>query len=439
MSGLKLRRLDTRNITFDADIETLLARKNSRDVEMEESVRAIIAAVQQRGDSAVLEYCRRFDGLDLASEADLQVPVGQMEEAYSAIPVPLREALEESASRIETYHRQQRPVDWRLTDDHGNRLGQLVRPLTRVGIYVPGGRASYPSSVLMNAIPARVAGVTELLMCVPARDGQLADVVLAAAYIAGVDHVFTIGGAQAIAAMAYGTSIVSRVDKIVGPGNRYVAEAKRQVYGQVGLDMLAGPSEVLVISDGLSEPEWVALDLFAQAEHDEQAQALLLSPDAGFLDRVEASISELLPSMARRKIIEKSLGERGALIKVTDLDEALALSNRIAPEHLELSVEDPGACLDAVQHAGAIFLGRYSAEAIGDYCAGPCHVLPTSGSARFASPLDVNDFVKRSSIIECTPDGASRLAALAATIADSEGLDAHARSARCRLDAKRGS
>ncbi len=428
-----MRRLDSAAPDFDARLEALTAWEESLDREVETTVREIIAGVRQRGDDALLEYTARFDQLHADSVLDLEVSQARLQKALAAIPPVQREALETAALRVREYHEHQRQASWSYEDAGGNRLGQQVTPLDRAGIYVPGGKASYPSSVLMNTLPARVAGVGEVVMVVPAPGGELNDLVLAAAAIAGVDRVFTLGGAQAIAALAYGTASVPAVDKIVGPGNIFVAAAKRQVFGQVGIDMIAGPSEILVICDGSTEPDWVAMDLFSQAEHDENAQALLLCPDAAYLDRVEASIARLLPEMARSEIIARSLEDRGALILTRDLAEAVAISNRLAPEHLELSVADPEALLAQVRHAGAIFMGPYTTETLGDYCAGPNHVLPTSRSARFFSPLGVYDFQKRSSVIHCSEAGVQALGRVASVLARGEQLTAHARSAELRL------
>ncbi|MFM7274000.1 MAG: histidinol dehydrogenase, partial [Gammaproteobacteria bacterium] len=396
------------------------------------TVAGIIADVRARGDAALLAYTNRFDRRSVSDAALLEVPTAALAEACARIAPALREALEAAARRIESYHLRQRQDSWQYHDEDGTLLGQRITPLDSAGVYVPGGKASYPSSVLMNCIPARVAGVGELVMTVPAPLGELSDAVLAAAHIARVDRVFTVGGAQAVAALAFGGTVVPRVDKIVGPGNAWVAEAKRQVFGQVGIDMIAGPSEIVVICDGRTDPRWIALDLFSQAEHDEAAQAVLISPDGAFLDAVAAQIAALLPLMPRAGIIGRSLAARGALLQVADLAQAAEISNRLAPEHLELSVADPEALLPAIRHAGAIFLGRHTAEAIGDYCAGPSHVLPTSGSARFFSPLGVPDFQKRSSLIGCSPRGAAVLGAIARELATAEGLQAHAASAAAR-------
>ena len=428
-----IRRIDATADGFDAVLGELLAVATARDPGLAARVAAIIGAVRERGDAALLEYTNRFDARALDSGAQLRIEADACEAALRRMAEPVRAALQQAAARIAEYHRRQLQDPWQYHDADGNLLGQRITALGRVGIYVPGGKASYPSTVLMNAIPARVAGVDEVVMAVPAPHGELSDVVLAAAAVAGVDRVFTIGGAQAVAALALGTATVARVDKIVGPGNVYVAEAKRQLFGEVGIDMIAGPSEIVVICDGETDAEWIAFDLFSQAEHDEDAQAILISPDAAFLDRVAQAIERLLPSMERSAIITASLGRRGALIHVRDLVHAAEVSNRIAPEHLELSVADPQALLDSIRHAGAIFLGRFTSEAIGDYCAGPSHVLPTSGSARFASPLGVHDFQKRSSLIGCSMAGARRLGEVARVLAQAESLHAHALSAAARL------
>ncbi|TAK42109.1 MAG: histidinol dehydrogenase [Betaproteobacteria bacterium] len=429
-----MRRLSTREPGFDALLAALTHYEAAQDEAVEATVRAIVADVRRRGDLAVLEYTLRFDRIEARSLAELEVPRHALDAARAALPAAQAAALEEAAARIRRFHERQRAHSWDYADDDGTTLGQRVTPLERVGLYVPGGKAAYPSSVLMNAIPAKVAGVGELVMVSPAPGGERNALVLAAAALAGVDRVIAIGGAQAVAALAYGTEGVPRVVKIVGPGNAYVAAAKRQVFGEVGIDMIAGPSEILVICDGGTDPRWIAMDLFAQAEHDEAAQAILLSPDGAFLDAVQAAIAQLLPHMPRHAVIEASLAGRGALIQTGSLEEACEIANRVAPEHLELSVEDPQALLPAIRNAGAIFLGRWSSEAVGDYCAGPNHVLPTSGTARFSSPLGVYDFQKRSSVIAVSRTGAARLGALAATLAAGEGLPAHARSAQMRAE-----
>ena len=427
---MKVRRLSTRQPGFDAKLAALTRCEAAQDAKVSGVVRAIIAAVRKRGDAAVLAYSRRFDRVRAASVAKLEVGKKELKKALESLPEAQARSLRQAALRIRRFHERQLSRSWKYSEKDGTQLGQIVTPLERVGIYVPGGKAAYPSSVLMNAIPARVAGVPEVVMVSPNPN----PLVLAAAAIAGVDRVIAIGGAQAVAALAYGTRSVPRVDKIVGPGNAYVAEAKRQVFGQVGIDMIAGPSEILVIGDGSTPADWVAMDLFSQAEHDEQAQAILLSPNAGFLDRVEIEIEKLLPEMPRRKIIAASLRARGALIRTRSLAEACEIANRIAPEHLELSVARPQALLPKLRHAGAIFLGRWSSEAVGDYCAGPNHILPTSGTARFSSPLGVYDFQKRSSMIKVSRKGARTLGRLASSLARGEGLFAHARSAAMRAE-----
>ncbi len=430
---LEMRRLDSADPGFDAALERLLAWEDAADARVQETVRGILERVRKEGDTALLEYTNRFDRRNLSDPAELELGREALEQALAEIDPAIRRALEQAAGRIRGYHQRQLQESWRYREEDGTMLGQKVTPLERVGVYVPGGKAAYPSSVLMNVVPAHVAGVEEIVMVVPAPDGELEPVVLAAAAIAGVSRVFTIGGAQAVAALAYGTKRVPRVDKIVGPGNIYVATAKAMVFGAVGIDMIAGPSEILVISDGGTDPEWIAMDLFSQAEHDEQAQSILLSPDAAHLDAVQEAMARLLPQMPRREIIRTSLRDRGALVRVRDLDQAAAIANRIAPEHLELSVEDPEALLPAIRNAGAIFMGRYTAEALGDYCAGPNHVLPTSGTARFSSPLGVYDFQKRSSLIHCSAQGAAALGEIARTLAEAEHLSAHARSAGYRI------
>lgn len=432
MTEALITRLNNQDADFTAKLDALLAWDSVSDHKVAEAVADILHQVKERGDAAVIEFTNRFDRRNVADFAELVVAPEALQQALQAIDPAQREALEEAARRVRAYHEHQRQESWRYTEADGTVLGQKITPMERVGLYVPGGKASYPSSVLMNAIPAKVAGVDELTMVVPAPDGELNQTVLAAAAIAGVDRVITIGGAQAVAALAYGTQTIARVDKIVGPGNIFVATAKRAVFGQVAIDMIAGPSEILVLCDGQTDPDWIAMDLFSQAEHDEQAQSILISPDGEFLDKVEQAMERLLPTMSREPIIRQSLANRGALIKVASMDEAIALSNRIAPEHLEVSVEDPEALLPSIRHAGAIFMGRHTPEALGDYCAGPNHVLPTSGTARFSSPLGVYDFQKRSSIIFASPQGASDLAHTAATLARSENLEAHALSADYR-------
>ena len=426
---MKLRRLSTRSADFDAELSALTRYDAALDPAVETSVRTIIAAVRARGDAALLEYAQRFDRVSARSLSELEVPVSNLKSALQSLSADEAQALRVAHDRIRSFHEKQLQKSWEYTEADGTRLGQRVTPLERVGLYVPGGKAAYPSSVLMNAVPAKLAGVRELVMVSPNPN----TLVLAAAALAGVERVIAIGGAHAVAALAYGTQSLPRVDKIVGPGNVYVAEAKRQVFGQVGIDMLAGPSEILVISDGHTPADWLAMDLFSQAEHDESAQAMLLSPDVRHLNAVQSSIERLLPEMPRRETISASLLGRGALIETRDLEEACALASRIAPEHLELSVENPDAWLPRLKSAGAIFLGRWSSEAIGDYCAGPNHVLPTGGTARFSSPLGVYDFQKRSSVIAVSPTGAASLGKIAATLAEGEGLSAHARSAQMRF------
>ena len=430
---MKISRLDSSDDNFDAELKRLLAWDSATDDAVFATVNEILREVKTRGDQALLEYSRRFDQLEAASVADLEMSAQRLQQAFESIGVAEREALSQAAIRIRSYAEHQKLESFEYTEDDGTLLGQQISALDRVGLYVPGGKAAYPSSVLMNAIPAVVAGVGELIMVVPTPHGVVNEMVLAAAHIAGVDRVFCIGGAQAVAALAYGTQTIPAVDKIVGPGNIYVATAKRMVFGTVGIDMIAGPSEILVICDGATDPDWIAMDLFSQAEHDEDAQAILLSPDSDFLDRVAASSARLIAEMPRRQIIEQSLGDRGALIKVRDLDDAVAVANYIAPEHLELSVANAPQVARSIRHAGAIFLGRYTAEALGDYCAGPNHVLPTSRTARFSSPLGVYDFQKRSSVIGCSASGASELGKIASTLARGEGLVAHARSAENRI------
>ncbi|MEE4362022.1 MAG: histidinol dehydrogenase [Pseudomonadales bacterium] len=426
-------RLDARKAGFGEALDRLLHWDTSEDASVARAVREIIARVRAEGDAAVLDYTARFDRLSASTLAELEVGADELDAALAGLGAAEREALEFAAQRIRSYHERQRSPSWDYVDALGNRLGQRVVPLDRVGLYVPGGRASYPSSVLMTAVPASVAGVGEIVMTAPTPDGQINPLVLAAARLAGVHRVFRIGGAQAVAALAFGTRSVPRVDKIVGPGGAFVAEAKRQVFGPVGIDMIAGPSEILIVAEGDQDPEWLAMDLFSQAEHDQVAQAILISPDAALLDAVEAAVVRLLPTLERRQIAEASLGDRGALIQVADLEAAVALINRIAPEHLELAVTDPEALLPAIRHAGAIFLGRHTPEALGDYVAGPSHVLPTFGTARFSSPLGVYDFEKRSSVIGCSAEGAAVLGRMAAVLARGEGLDAHARSALLRV------
>ena len=429
-----IHQLDTRAADFDARLTALLAYDPGQDESIERTVADILRAVRQRGDEAVLEYTRRFDRLDVGDARALELPADDLQAALAGLPAEQREALEAAAQRVRAYHEHQRAQSWSYIEADGTRLGQKITGLDRVGLYVPGGKAAYPSSVLMNALPAKVAGVGELIMVVPTPDGVRNSMVLAAACIAGVDRVFTIGGAQAVGALAYGTATVPAVDKIVGPGNAWVAEAKRRVFGTVGIDMIAGPSEILVLCDGHADPDWIAMDLFSQAEHDELAQAILLSPDADFLERVRESIARLLPQMPRKAVIARSLADRGALILVRSLDEACELIDRIAPEHLEIATRNPQQWADRIRHAGAMFLGPYSSESLGDYCAGPNHVLPTMRTARFSSPLGVYDFQKRTSIIEVSAAGAQTLGRIASVLAHSEGFQAHARSAEFRLD-----
>jgi histidinol dehydrogenase len=430
---MTLRVLSTREAGFDAEFARLVAVDTTADRRIDAAAAAIVEDVRARGDAALLEHTNRFDRMDAPSVAALEIPAAEMRAALESLPIEDRAALEAAARRIQGFHEKQRGESWSVVEDDGTALGQRVTPLDRVGVYVPGGLAAYPSSVLMNVIPARVAGVAEIVMVSPTPDGARNPLVLAAASLAGVTRAFAIGGAQAVAALAYGTATVPAVDKVVGPGNAYVAAAKRHVFGVVGIDMIAGPSEILVICDGATDPDWIAMDLFSQAEHDELAQAILLTPDADFIDRVQASIARLLPAMPRREIIAKSLANRGALILVANLDEACALANRIAPEHLEISTDEPQRWAAKIRHAGAIFLGRHSSESLGDYCAGPNHVLPTARTARFSSPLGVYDFQKRTSLIHVSPAGARALGEVAARLADGEGLAAHAASARYRM------
>ncbi|WP_432722479.1 histidinol dehydrogenase [Jeongeupia wiesaeckerbachi] len=428
-----IRRLDTRSADFESELTALLAFETSQDPDVDARVAAILADVKARGDAAVVEYTNRFDGTGVQQMAELEMTQDELKAAFERLPQVQKDALSFAAKRIRSYHEHQKMASWSYEDEDGTLLGQQITALDRVGIYVPGGKAAYPSSVLMNAIPAHVAGVEEIIMVVPTPRGEKNDLVLAAAYVAGVSRAFTIGGAQAVGALAYGTQTIPQVDKITGPGNAYVAAAKRAVFGVVGIDMVAGPSEILVLCDGSTDPDWVAIDLFSQAEHDEIAQAILLCPDAAYIDRVAASIEKLLPAQPRRDIIAASLANRGALIQVADLDEACAISNRIAPEHLELQVADPQAWVEKLRHAGAIFMGKFTSESLGDYCAGPNHVLPTARSARFSSPLGVYDFQKRSSLIMVSEAGAQTLGRVAATLAHGEGLTAHANAAELRL------
>lgn len=431
-----VRHLDTRNADFEANFRAVQHWSADTDREIEQRVADILADVRQRGDAAVLEYTRRFDRLEVATMGALELKADDFAQAFASIAPAQRQALEDAAARIRDYHARQLEAcgrSWSYRDADGTLLGQKVTPLDRVGIYVPGGKAAYPSSLLMNAIPAHVAGVPEIVMVVPTPGGERNPLVLAAAHVAGVSRAFTIGGAQAVAALAYGTASVPQVDKITGPGNAYVASAKKHVFGTVGIDMIAGPSEILVLADGTTPAEWVAMDLFSQAEHDELAQSILLCPDADYLARVQAEIDRLLPAMPRQDVIRTSLEDRGALILTRSMDEACEIANRIAPEHLEVSSAEPGRWEPLLRHAGAIFLGAYTSESLGDYCAGPNHVLPTSGTARFSSPLGVYDFQKRSSLIEVSAQGAARLGPTAAELAYGEGLQAHARAAELRL------
>ena len=432
-ADLSITRLDAASADFRARLAELLAFNDATDSEVQNAVSGILAGVRARGDAAVLEYTARFDRLNAPDMAALELSQDDLHAALGKLPLRLEQALRQAAERVRVYHEKQRMESWTYTEPDGTVLGQQVTPLDRVGLYVPGGKAAYPSSVLMNAIPAKVAGVKELIMVVPTPDGVRNDLVLAAAAVAGVDRVFTIGGAQAVAALAYGTETIPQVDKIVGPGNAYVAEAKRRVFGIVGIDMIAGPSEILVICDGQTNPDWIAMDLFSQAEHDELAQSILICPDAAYLDAVQASINKLLPTLPRQDVIAASIGNRAGLILCRDLDEAAEIANFIAPEHLELSVADPDAMLPKIRHAGAIFMGRNTCEALGDYCAGPNHVLPTSRTARFSSPLGVYDFQKRSSLIHVSDAGARTLGEIASALAYGEGLQAHGRSAEYRM------
>jgi histidinol dehydrogenase len=429
---IRIKRFNSTDSDFDSNLEKLLAFENAQDDAVDVTVAKILADIRSRKDAALIEYTNRFDRLSATSGKDLELTQDQLHHSLEALPSTQRNALEQAAGRVRSYHEKQQLNSWQYTDSDGTLLGQKITPLDRVGLYVPGGKASYPSSVLMNAIPAKVAGVKELIMVVPTPGGERNDMVMAAAAISKVDRVFTIGGAQAVGALAYGTETIPQVDKIVGPGNAYVAAAKRRVFGIVGIDMVAGPSEILVICDGKTDPDWIAMDLFSQAEHDELAQSILLSPDAGFLDRVMQSIDHLLSGMPRKDVIRTSLENRGALIQVQNLDEACTIANKIAPEHLELSVDQPENWVDKIRHAGAIFLGRNACEALGDYCAGPNHVLPTSRTARFSSPLGVYDFQKRSSLIQVSQQGAARLGEIASILAHGEGLQAHAMSAEYR-------
>lgn len=429
---IQIKRFNSTDSDFNTNLGKLLAFENAQDDAIDSTVAKILADIRSRRDAALIEYTNRFDRLNATSGKDLELTQDDLQQALAALPSAERTALQQAADRVRSYHEKQPLQSWQYADADNTILGQKVTPLDRAGLYVPGGKASYPSSVLMNAIPAKVAGVKELIMVVPTPGGERNGIVLAAAAISKVDRVFTIGGAQAIGALAYGTETVPQVDKIVGPGNAYVAAAKRRVFGVVGIDMVAGPSEILVICDGKTDPDWIAMDLFSQAEHDELAQSILLSPDAAFLDRVHSSIERLLGTMPRQDVIRASLENRGALIQVQDLDEACAIANSVAPEHLELSIEQAENWVGKIRHAGAIFVGRYACEALGDYCAGPNHVLPTSRTARFSSPLGVYDFQKRSSLIQVSQQGAAKLGEIAATLAYGEGLQAHALSAEYR-------
>ena len=429
-----MKKFSTQDRDFDSKLGSLIAWESASNEEVVRSVEKIINDVKVNGDASVLEYTNKFDSVKVESISELIVSKERLKESFDNLAIEQKNALLTAAERIKSYHQNQVQESWTYTEDDGSMLGQKITPLERAGLYVPGGKAAYPSSVLMNSIPAKVAGVEELIMVVPTPNGVMNELVLAAAHVAKVDLVVTIGGAQAIAALAYGTESIPKVDKIVGPGNIYVATAKRQVFGQVGIDMIAGPSEILIICDGNTNPDWVAMDLFSQAEHDEDAQAILLCPDEDFIKEVEMSISKLLPTMEREQIIKTSLKNRGALILTQDIDDAVKISNRIAPEHLELSVEDPESILDDIKHAGAIFMGKYSSEALGDYCAGTNHVLPTSSTARFSSPLGVYDFTKRSSIVMASKEGAKKLGETASVLAFGEGLQAHAKSALYRTD-----
>ena len=429
-----ITKLSSQQRDFNTKLSSLLSWESVSNKDVTNTVEEIINTIRSKGDKALIDYSIKFDGVKAKSMADLMISQEELEKSFNDLSDKQKNAIKIAAERIKAYHLKQNQQTWSYTEKDGTKLGQKITPLDRVGLYVPGGKASYPSSVLMNAIPAKVAGVGELIMVVPTPNGKTNQLVLAAAYISGVDMVITVGGAQAIASLAYGTESVPKVDKIVGPGNIYVATAKRTVFGQVGIDMIAGPSEILIICDGNTDPDWIAMDLFSQAEHDEDAQSILLCPDQAFIDKVEKSIEKLLPSMDRKDIIKTALKNRGALIHTEDMDKAIDISNRIAPEHLELSVENPEALLDSIKHAGAIFMGKYTCEALGDYCAGPNHVLPTSGTARFSSPLGVYDFQKKTSLIMASHESANTLGKIAATLADAEGLQAHAKSAKYRIN-----
>ena len=428
-----MKRLSTQSPQFQQELQALLAFETAQDPKIDQIVADICADVQRRGDAAVIAYTNQFDGTQAQTMADLTLLQDDLKAAFFRLPENVRTALQTAAERVQSYHQHQKQESWSYTDADGTLLGQQITPLDRVGIYVPGGKAAYPSSVIMNAMPAHVAGVPEIIMVVPTPQGERNDIVLAAAYIAGVTKVYTIGGAQAVAALAYGTQTVPQVDKITGPGNAFVAAAKRRVFGVVGIDMVAGPSEILVIADGSTPADWVAMDLFSQAEHDEIAQAILIATSQSYLDEIQAAMHRLMPTMPRRAIIEASLGNRSAMILAKDLDEACAIANYIAPEHLELSVENAAAWAKKIRHAGAIFMGRYTSESLGDYCAGPNHVLPTSRTARFSSPLGTYDFQKRSSLIQVSEQGAQQLGKIASVLAHGESLTAHARAAEFRL------
>jgi len=429
-----ITKLSSQQTDFNTQLSSLLSWESVSNQDVLNTVEEIIRTIRSKGDKALIDYSIKFDGVKAKSMTDLMISQEELEKSFNDLSDEQKNAITIAAERVKAYHLKQNQQTWSYTEEDGTMLGQKITPLDRVGLYVPGGKASYPSSVLMNTIPAKVAGVEELIMVTPTTNGKTNQLVLAAAYISGVDMVITVGGVQAIAALAYGTESVPKVDKIVGPGNIYVATAKRAVFGQVGIDMIAGPSEILIICDGNTDPDWIAMDLFSQAEHDEDAQSILLCPDKAFIDEVEKSIEKLLPSMDRKDIIKTALKNRGALIHTEDMDDAIAISNRIAPEHLELSVENPETLLDSIKHAGAIFMGKYTCEVLGDYCAGPNHVLPTSGTARFSSPLGVYDFQKKSSLIMASRESANTLGKVAATLAEGEGLQAHALSARYRLN-----
>ena len=429
-----ITKLSSQQKDFNRQLSSLLSWESFSSKDVTKTVEEIINTVRTKGDKALIDYSIKFDGVKAKSMADLVVSQEKLEKSFNGLGDKQKNAITIAAERVKSYHLKQNQETWSYTDEDGTFLGQKITPLDRVGLYVPGGKAAYPSSVLMNAIPAKVAGVDELIMVVPTTNGETNHLVLAAAYISGVDKVITVGGAQAIAALAYGTESITKVDKIVGPGNIYVTTAKRAVFGQVGIDMIAGPSEILIICDGNTHPDWIAMDLFSQAEHDEDAQSILLCPNKKFIDKVEKGIEKLLPLMVRKDIIASALKNRGALIHTKDIDEAIAISNRIAPEHLELSVESPETLLDSIKHAGAIFMGKYTCEALGDYCAGPNHVLPTSGTSRFSSPLGVYDFQKKSNLIMASRESANSLGKVAATLADGEGLQAHSESAKYRID-----